>query len=61
MKLLRNSEMAAEGYLAVMKNFREFAAYGFAANPRLFLLQATEPLRKLLQHIVVELLVGNVV
>lgn len=46
MKLPRNSEMAAEGYLALMKNFREFAAYGFAANPRIILLQATKPLRK---------------
>ena len=32
MKLLRNSEMAAEGYLALMKNFREFAAYGFGSK-----------------------------
>lgn len=61
MKLLRNSEMVAEGYLALMKIFREFAAYGFAANPRIILLQATKPLRKLLQHIVVELLIRNVV
>jgi len=46
LKLLRNSEMAAEGYLALMKNFREFAAYGFGNKPSIIFTAGHEATEK---------------